>query len=66
VLVVKLRLELAKPRAGLDGGAMEIGKRKRVYVVEPIEDPVPSGDPAETDEPREPEPAPREREQVGS
>jgi hypothetical protein len=44
---------------------MEIGKPKRVYVVEPIEDPVPKERPAESDDPVE-APVLPDREEVGA
>lgn len=42
---------------------MDIGEPKRVYTIEPIEDPVPRSVP-EPDEPEEPAEAPEEPEKV--
>lgn len=41
---------------------MEIGKPKRIYTVEPVEDPVPR--PKAPDQPTTPEPAPAEPDKV--
>lgn len=46
------------------GGLMDIGKPKRIYTIEPIEDPIPREQPEKVAEPAPPEPAPRERVRV--
>jgi hypothetical protein len=43
---------------------MDIGKPKRVYTVEPVEDPVPEQRPKTPDQPALPEPAPAEPDKV--
>jgi hypothetical protein len=43
---------------------MDIGKPKRIYTVEPVEDPVPRQRPEAPDRPAAPEPAPAEPDKV--
>jgi hypothetical protein len=43
---------------------MEIGKPKRIYTVEPAEDPVPRQRPEAPDRPATPDPAPAEPDKV--
>jgi hypothetical protein len=43
---------------------MDIGKPKRIYTVEPVEDPVPERRPETPDQPAAPEPAPAKPEKV--
>jgi hypothetical protein len=44
--------------------AMDIGRTKRIYTVEPVEDPVPRQRPEAPDQPATPEPAPAEPDKV--
>lgn len=43
---------------------MDIGKPKRIYTIEPVEDPIPQERPEKVNEPPAHEPAPREPDQV--
>lgn len=43
---------------------MDVGKPKRIYTVEPVEDPIPRERPEKADEPPPAAPVPREPDQV--